>query len=344
MTTKKVTVIAEIGVNHNGSLDLAKQLIIAAKTSGADVAKFQYFNATTLASPSSPLADYQNKGFGGSDGGKQVSMLQRLQFSLSDFDVLRDLCLENQIEFGLSFFDHEDIGPVSAALGLQRVKVPSGEINNEAHLRAAASLGVPIIISTGMASIREIEQAMSWVTSMGLSKEKVTLLQCTSAYPTPPDEMNVRVVATLREHFGVGVGLSDHSDGLSAGCLSVAFGATIVEKHLTLDRGMDGPDHQASLDPDGFRLYCELIRRAEKELGNGKKSPTQAELGNARVVRRSPHARNQISRGQKFGPENILLLRPEGEITADQIGLLYGKTSSRNYQPGEPILLEELQR
>ena len=342
MITKKVTVIAEIGVNHNGSLELAKRLIVEAKNSGADIAKFQYFNPATLASPSSPLAEYQRKGLVGSAAGEQLSMLQRLQLSLSDFGVIRDVCVENQIEFGLSFFDHEDIEPVSAALGLRRIKIPSGEINNEAHVKAAASLGVPVIISTGMATIREIENAMAWVTSTGLSREQVTLLQCTSAYPTPPNEMNVRVIATLRDQFGVEAGLSDHSNGLSAGCLSVAFGATVVEKHLTLDRGLEGPDHQASLDPDGFRLYCELIRRAEKELGSPTKAPSLAELGNREIVRRSPHARKQISLGEKFGPENILLLRPEAGISADQISLLFGKMAGREYRPGEVILPEEL--
>ena len=342
MVTEKVTVIAEIGVNHNGSLELAKRLIVAAKNSGADIAKFQYFNPGTLASPSSPLAEYQRKGIVGTDAGAQLSMLQTLQLSLRDFGVLRDVCVENEIEFGLSFFDHIDIKPVSAALGLKRIKIPSGEINNEAHVKAAAGIGIPVLISTGMATIREIENAMAWVASTGLSRDQVTLLQCTSAYPTPPDEMNVRVVGTLRDHFGVEAGLSDHSNGLSAGCLSVAFGATVVEKHLTLDRGMEGPDHQASLDPDGFRLYCELIRRAEKELGSPTKTPTVAEIGNKRIVRRSPHARKQISRGEKFGPENILLLRPEGGMSADQISLLYGKTAGRDYGAGEVLSKDEL--
>ena len=328
----RTLVIAEAGVNHNGDLLLAKKLVDVAVDSGADVVKFQTFQANSLATEHAEQASYQQKALDISEG--QLSMLKRLELQPDDHHELIHYCHHRNIEFLSTAFDTASVDLV-ASLNLKRWKIPSGEITNLPYLRQVASHGQPVILSTGMANLAEIEAAISALEDVGLSRTQITVLHCTTEYPTPPEEVNLRAMNTIAQAFGVSVGYSDHTDGIVVPIAAVAMGAIVIEKHLTLDRNMHGPDHKASLEPDQFSAMVSGIRTLERALGDGIKMPTESEIPNKVVVRKSLVASRPIKKGDIFTDLNVTSKRPGSGISPMYWDLLIGRTSSRNYLPDE---------
>lgn len=339
-----VTIIAEIGVNHNGSMEQARKLIKASKEAGADIAKFQYFQAESLVTRDAPLALYQRANLNSKKEATQLEMLSGLELTLSQLVELKEFAHHTGIEFLASVFDQDDLEKVAYALDLKRMKIPSGEINNQLYVERCASLGLPLILSTGMATIEEVANAVEWCLNASPSSLDLTILQCTSNYPAGPDELNLLALHTLGNEFKYPVGFSDHSEGSSAAIAAVALGAVVIEKHITFDRNANGPDHRASASIDDFREYCTLIRTTERHLGDGVKLPSANELLTKKIVRKSPVCSNPILKGEKFTTSNTRLVRPETDLPGQMYSELLGVKSSRTYAPGDPISIEELRR
>lgn len=353
----EVFVIAEAGVNHNGSLDLARQLVSAAHTAGADAVKFQTFRADTLVSEAAPLAAYQEKAIGGEQS--QHQMLRALELSEDAHRALFDQCADLGLEFLSTPFDLHSLAFLSGRLGVRRIKIGSGDMTNGPLLAAAANTGLPIILSTGMASLEEIEQALGILAHryLGLSdpgaekfaealeseegrallRERVVVLQCTTEYPAPPSAINLRAMDTLSEAFGVPVGFSDHSVGTAIPIAAVGRGAVMIEKHLTLDRSMAGPDHAASLEPGEFASMVAGIRDVQTAIGDGVKKPTDAEVKNMTAARKSLVAAVDIAAGDVLDDGNVTQLRPGGGISPLRIWDILGKRASRAYAKHELI-------
>ena len=329
-------VIAEIGVNHNGDVELAKQLIDAAKASGADVAKFQVFDAERLVTANAPSAEYQTRNTGKEQ--RQLQLLQGLQLSTADFKELRDNCQSKGIEFMASGFSVEDIDKI-VSLGVQRLKIPSGEITNLPYLRAAASQKLPIILSTGMATIPEVKEALAVLEDSGLDRSLVTVLHCTTDYPTALEDVNLRAMLTLRDELHVAVGYSDHTEGITVPPVAVAMGARVIEKHLTLNQSLPGPDHLASLEPADFADMVRDIRIVEKILGKGQKTPTKAEEANRLIARKSLVAARDIAVGEEFSPDNLTTKRPGSGISPMEWDRVIGTIVTRHFNADEPIEL-----
>ena len=335
MTTNNQTlVIAEAGVNHNGDLNLAKQLVDAAIEAGADVVKFQTFQASELATQDVEPAAYQKNALRHSEG--QQSMLRKLELSLDQHRELVDYCLQGGIEFLSTAFDLPSIDLLSL-LNLKRWKVPSGEITNLPYLRQIASMSQPVILSTGMASLGEIEAALTVLEQGGLSRNHITVLHCTTEYPAPSQEVNLRAMNTIANAFAVSVGYSDHTDGICVPIAAVAMGATVIEKHLTLNRNMQGPDHKASLEPAHFTSMVRGIRTIEQALGDGIKRPSPSEQINLQVVRKSLVAARPIRAGELFTEANLTAKRPGTGISPMKWDALIGKKSTRDYALDELI-------
>lgn len=298
-------VIAEAGVNHNGDIGMAMELVDAAAEAKADVVKFQTFHADTLTTISAPAASYQRDRIGASN---QRSMLAELELPLAAFERLMVRCEQRGIEFMSTPFDEESASALVAA-GMNAIKIPSGELTNPRLLRHVASLGRAIILSTGMSTMSEIEAALEIISDARRGGE-VALLHCVSCYPAEPHESNLRAMDTMSRAFGVPVGLSDHSLGLAVPIAAVALGATIIEKHLTLDRSLPGPDHAASIEPSEFRELVRSIRDVEAALGDGRKQPVAREMETAAVARRSLAAARDIGAGESIFAHDMLLKRP----------------------------------
>jgi N,N'-diacetyllegionaminate synthase len=327
-------VIAEAGVNHNGDLKLAFQLVEAAALAGADVVKFQTFQAQALATGQADKAAYQKETT--STGESQLAMLKQLELTPEQHLRLINHCQAFGIEFLSTAFDLFSID-LLATLTLRRWKVPSGEITNLPYLRKIGSLNQPVILSTGMANLGEIEAAINVLEQAGTSLDQITVLHCTTEYPAPLDEVNLRAMQTIAQAFGVAVGYSDHTDGISVPIAAAAMGATVIEKHLTLDRTMEGPDHRASLEPDQFAAMVQSIREIERALGDGIKRPTARELANLPIVRKSLVASRAIQAGEPFTADNITTKRPGTGISATRWDALIGRNASRAYAPDELI-------
>ena len=330
----KTLVIAEAGVNHNGDIRVAKKLVDAASDAGADVVKFQTFQASLLATEFAGQADYQQKSLGKVEG--QLAMLQRLELQPEQHFELIEYCDQRNIEFLSTAFDSSSM-EFLALLKLKRWKVPSGEITNLPFLRHIGSQGKPVILSTGMANLGEIEAALTVLENAGTLRSQITVLHCTTEYPAPPEEVNLRAIKTITQSFRVSVGYSDHTDGIIVPIAAVVMGATLIEKHLTLDRSMHGPDHKASLDPDQFRAMVSGIRTVEQALGDGIKSPTASEIPNKIIVRKSLVASQPIKAGEPFTATNVTCKRPGSGISPMHWDLLIGRVSSRDYMPDELI-------
>ena len=299
-------IIAEIGVNHNGNLDLALELIQKASESGADIVKFQTYNASSLVTSSAPLADYQSKNL--SQQVSQHDMLSNLVLPISAYPSLISACSDYSIEFLSSAFDIESLDFISS-LNLNRLKVPSGEITNVPYLRHIASLRLPIILSTGMATISEIGFAIDLLLDSGILRDDITVLHCTTEYPAPLSEVNLSAMPNLANAFGVKYGYSDHTLGVSTAIAAVALGATVIEKHITLDKSLEGPDHKASLLPDEFSHMVSSIRDVESSIGDGFKRPTSREL----IIGRLSEVNRCISvypQGDTFSVDNLTTKRP----------------------------------
>ena len=327
-------VIAEIGVNHNGDVELAKHLIDAAKASGADVAKFQVFEAERLVTVDAPSAGYQTKNTGKKQ--HQIQLLQGLELSYSHFEELRDYCQAIDIELMASGFSIEDIETI-VALGVKRLKIPSGEITNLPYLRVAASHKLPIILSTGMATIDEVQDALVVMEESGLDRLHATVLHCTTDYPTPLEDVNLRAMLTLRDELQVEVGYSDHTGGITVAPIAVGLGARVIEKHLTLDQSLPGPDHLASLEPADFAAMVRDIRIVEKILGNGQKNPTKAEEANRLIARKSLVAARDIAVGEEFSLDNLAAKRPGSGISPMEWDRMIGTKATRHYSADELI-------
>ena len=329
-------VIAEIGVNHNGDVKLAKKLIDAAKASGADVAKFQVFEAERLVTVDAPSADYQTRNTRKDQ--HQLQLLQGLQLSTTDFRELRAYCEAIGIEFMASGFSTEDIDTI-VSFGVQRVKIPSGEITNLPYLRAAGSLRLPIILSTGMATIDEVQDALVVLEESGLDRSFVTVLHCTTDYPTQLEGVNLLAMLTLRDELHVAIGYSDHTKGTTVSPIAVGMGARVIEKHLTLDQSLPGPDHLASLEPSDFAAMVREIRIIEKILGNGDKTPTKVEEANRLIARKSIVAARDIAAGEELSAENLTTKRPGSGISPMEWDRVIGTTATRHYNADELIEL-----
>ena len=330
----KVLIIAEAGVNHNGSLKVAKKLVDAAKFAGADIVKFQTFKANSLATVKAPKAKYQiskNK-----KKENQFEMLKKLELKYEHHLNLIKYCKQKKIEFLSSAFDITDLEFLKK-LKLKRFKVPSGEITNYVYLNRIGSFKKKIILSTGMSNISEINKALSVIYKNGAKKNQITLLHCTSEYPATIDGLNLNAIKTLRNRFNLNVGYSDHTTNHITAVAAVALGAKIIEKHLTLDNDLAGPDHKSSLNPQNFKLMVKYIRQTEKSLGNGVKVPNRYEKKNIKIVRKSIVAKNKIKKGEIFSLENLCFKRPGYGISPMKIMKIIGKKAKKNFNKEDLI-------
>ena len=294
---RKTLIIAEVGVNHNGDIELAKQLIEEASNAGADIVKFQTFNSENLTTHQAEKANYQKNIF--NENESQQNMLKKLELSEEQYLILKEYCIKYKIEFLSTAFDNKSIEFLSK-LNMQRYKIPSGEITNLQYLKKIASFRKDIILSTGMASLGEIEKAISVIEGEGMNRENLTVLHCTTEYPTSMEAVNLRAMHNIKKAFSVSVGYSDHTLGIEVPIAAVSLGASIIEKHITLDRSFNGPDHKASIEPDEFKQMVNAIRNIEIALGDGIKRPTKGELKNMKIARKSIVASRDINAGEKF--------------------------------------------
>lgn len=325
-------IIAEAGVNHNGDMNLAKELILQAKKAGADYVKFQTFQPEKLVSRYAPKAEYQKKLTGGQD--TQFGMLQKLALSQAQFRELYQFAGEQEIGFISTPFDIESIHFLNA-LGMEFWKIPSGEITNLPYLEQIADTGKPVILSTGMSTMDEVKVAISVLRQKGT--EDITILHCNTEYPTPMQDVNLRAMQTLREQCQVPVGYSDHTLGIEVPIAAVAMGAIVIEKHFTLDHSMEGPDHKASLEPDELTAMVKAIRNIESALGDGNKKVTMSEKKNMVAARKSIVAARTIETGEIFTTENLTTKRPGNGISPMNWYAYIGQKAKRHYEPDELI-------
>lgn len=330
---QKVLIIAEAGVNHNGDINIAKRLIDEAKRSGADIVKFQTFNPQKLASKYATMAEYQKENLGREES--QEAMLSKLTLSWGEYVELAEYCKKIGIKFLSTPFESESIHFLD---DLQDIwKIPSGEITNYPYLVEIARTGKEVILSTGMSNIDEVKGAIDVLKKHGAGK--ITLLHCTTNYPTPMDDVNLRAMLTLERECGCAVGYSDHTQGIEVPIAAVAMGATVIEKHFTLDRNMDGPDHKASLEPDELKAMVSAIRNVEKAMGNGNKVPSPSEMANIAVARKSIIAAKDIRAGEIFSEENLTTKRPGTGINPMRWNEVLGQKAKRDFAEDELIEL-----
>jgi len=334
--THRTLVIAEAGVNHNGDLELAKRLVDAAAEAGADLVKFQTFSADRLATRSAQKADYQTQATDGKES--QHEMLRRLELDAEAHKVLIAHCAARNIGFFSTGFDIESVD-LLVSLGQDRIKIPSGEITNLPYLRHIGRLGKAVLLSTGMATLGEVEAAIEVLEQAGTPRAGMTVLHCTSEYPTPMAEVNLRAMQSIHAAFGVAVGYSDHTPGIEVAIAAVAMGASVVEKHFTLDRKLPGPDHKASLEPDELRAMVTAIRNIEIALGDGVKRLTPGEAGNKAVARKSLVASRSIKSGEAFNSENVTCKRPGTGISPMRWDEVMGRAAPRDFAADEVIEL-----
>ena len=352
-------VIAEAGVNHNGSRDRAVDLVAAAARAGADAVKFQTFRADLITTATAPKADYQSRNTGG--GGDQHSMLKALELSAEDHHVLTAACRDHGIEFMSTPFDSESARFLVESLNVVRLKVASGEITNGPLLLDMAHTHKPLVLSTGMSSLQEVRDALG-VIAFGYTaspnavpgprvfrdtlkspagkaalKDKVTILHCTSAYPAPSESVNLSAMATLEKTFGLPVGLSDHSEGIAVAIAAVGLGAVMVEKHFTMDKTLPGPDHKASLTPAELTDMVAAIRVVEQALGTPEKQSTTDELNTRAVARKSLVAMKAIAAGETFSKDNLGIKRPGGGVAPMELWSYLGRPAPRAYVPDELV-------
>lgn len=332
------TIIAEAGVNHNGSIELAKQLIEEAAKAGADFVKFQTFKADLLVSKTAKKAEYQQKNI--NDGNDtQYAMLKKLELNEETHHELINHCKQYGIKFLSTGFDIESIDFLDE-LDSPLFKIPSGEITNKPYLRHIAGKRKPVIISTGMANLEEIKAALNVLMENGVQKNDITVLHCNTEYPTPMEDVNLKAMLLIRDNLKVKVGYSDHTAGIEVPIAAVALGACIIEKHFTLDRNLPGPDHKASLEPDELKEMVRAIRNVEKALsGSGLKEPSPSEMKNKDIARKSIVAAKDIHKGEPFTEENITVKRPGNGISPMKWDELIGQKAKRDFNEDELIEL-----
>lgn len=328
-----VFIIAEAGVNHNGSIDMARELIDKAVWAGADAVKFQSFRAKSLMTREAPKAAYQKQTTGEES---QYEMIQRLELTPESHVILKEYAHKKGIEFMSTPFDQESID-LLAEIGVKRYKVGSGDLTNIPYIRYLASKKRPIILSTGMADMDEVEQVIQAIQRTGFPMDQLTLLHATTEYPAPFDEVNLQAMVRMRQTFKLETGYSDHTRGIEVPIAAVALGATVIEKHFTLDRDLDGPDHKASLEPEELKSMVQAIRNIEKAQGDGIKKPSPSELKNREAARKSLVAAKKIKKGEVFSPKNLCVKRPGSGISPLRWDDFVGRPAPKNYEKDELI-------
>lgn len=329
-----VFIIAEAGVNHNSNIEMARQLVDVAARAGADAVKFQTFKAENLVQKTASKAAYQK--LTTSPEESQFSMIKKLELDLETHKVLIDHCQKRGIMFLSSPFDLESI-ELLENLGMKIFKIPSGEITNLPYLRKIGNLKKPTILSTGMSNLNEIAAAVDILLKAGLKKEQLTILHCNTEYPTPMSDVNLLAMQTIANEFCVPVGYSDHTLGIEIPIAAVALGAQVIEKHITLDKQMEGPDHRSSLEPTELSAMVEAIRNIEKALGDGNKKPSSSEIKNLPIARKSIVATKPIKRGEEFSVDNLTAKRPATGISPMKWDQVIGTKATRSFQADEII-------
>lgn len=336
MNIVRTLIIAEAGVNHNGDIALAKRLIEVAAESGADMVKFQTFSADRLATGTAGKAEYQAQTTSATES--QHAMLSRLELSAEMHAVLIEHCRQHGIAFFSTGFDIQSLDFL-VGLGLDQIKIPSGEITNLPYLRHAAGLGKPLILSSGMASLGEIENALEVFEAAGVARNQVVVLHCNTEYPTPMSDVNLRAMQNIGTALDVAIGYSDHTLGIEVAIAAVALGASVIEKHFTLDRSLPGPDHGASLEPNELRAMVRAIRNIEAAMGDGIKRASPSETKNKPIARKSLVANAPIRAGEKFTAENITAKRPGTGISPMRWDEVIGRMAVRDFAADELIVL-----
>ncbi len=332
--SSKVFIIAEAGVNHNGSLDLAKKLIDVASESGADAVKFQTFKAEKLVSKNAQKADYQKQTTNKTES--QFDMIKKRELDMDTRKELIAYCETKNIMFLSTPFDHDSIELLND-LGLEIFKIPSGEITNLPYLRHIGKLNKKVILSTGMADIGEIEDALDILINTGTKKENITILHANTMYPTPMEDVNLKAMVTIGNTFDIAYGYSDHTLGIEVDIAAVALGACCVEKHFTLDKMMEGPDHKASLEPHELKSMIKAIRNIELALGSCVKKPSKSEIPNMQIARKSIVAKIEIKKGDRLSEENITIKRPGNGINPMRWDEIVGTIAAKDYKEDELI-------
>lgn len=329
----KTLIIAEAGVNHNGDINIAKRLIDVAVEAKVDYVKFQTFKSEKLVSPFARKAEYQIENTQNSSE-NQLQMLKKLELSHEDHKILINYCNKNGIKFFSTAFDLDSLKYLHE-IGLDLVKIPSGEITNLPYLKLAAQLFNKVIISTGMATMDEIEKALAVFITNGVSLENITILHCNTEYPTPMEDVDLKAMLSIKEVFKTSIGYSDHTIGIEIPIAAVALGATIIEKHFTLDKNLEGPDHAASIEPEELFKMVASIRNIELAIsGTGFKSPSKSEIKNLVIARKSIHAGRSIKQGEVLREDDLSMLRPGDGISPMEMDFIIGKTLSRDVNSG----------
>lgn len=337
----KVIIIAEAGVNHNGDLQLAKQLVDVAAVAGADYVKFQTFKAENLVSKHAKKADYQKNNMP-TDGDSQYDMLKALELSEKNHHILKAYAESKNIRFLSTGFDESSVDFLSQ-LPVDLFKIPSGEITNLPYLKHVAGKGRPIILSTGMATLNEIKDAIAVIEQAGVSRNQLTVLHCNTDYPTAMKDVNLLAMKNIENEIGVNVGYSDHTLGIEVSIAAVALGAKVIEKHFTIDRNLPGPDHKASLEPDELKQMVTSIRNIEMAIsGTGLKEPSKSEEGNRQVVRKSIHIAKTIVAGETIQSHHLIMMRPATGISPMELSSVIGKIAVRDLAEGEMLLKTDL--
>lgn len=329
----KIIIIAEAGVNHNGDMATARALIDAAADAGVDYVKFQTFKTENLVSCNAPTAEYQKKA---TNETSQFAMLKRLELNKEQHIELIDYCHQKGVKFLSTAFDFDSID-LLAGFNLDFWKIPSGEITNYPYLARIAHFGQPIVMSTGMCDTQDIRNALNALYENGATPENITLLHCNTQYPTPMCDVNLKAMHTLANTFGVATGYSDHTQGIEIPIAAAALGATVIEKHFTLDHNMEGPDHKASLEPDELKAMVTAIRNVEQALGNGEKTASSSETPNKAVARKSIVAARHIKSGEILTEDNITVKRPGNGLSPMRWREVIGTFAIRDFAPDELI-------
>ncbi len=330
----RTVIIAEAGVNHNGDLSLARQLVDVAANAGADIVKFQTFSADRLVTVTAAKAEYQSRTTDSVE--TQHAMLRRLELSRPMHDALIAHCAIRGIQFFSTGFDLESLD-LLVELGLDNFKVPSGEITNLPYLRKIGAFGFPVMLSTGMSTLDDVDAALRALETAGTPRARITVLHCNTQYPTPMADVNLRAMLTIRDTFDVAVGYSDHTLGIEVATAAVALGATVIEKHFTLDRTLPGPDHKASLEPGELHALVSAIRNIEQALGDGVKKPSPSEIANMVIARKSIVAARAIVAGELLSEENLTVKRPGTGVSPMRWDDVVGRVARRAYAADEVI-------
>ena len=336
MNLPVTTIIAEAGVSHNGSIEMAKKMIDVASTAGANLVKFQTFKAESLVTHSADKAEYQKSQTEKEE--TQFDMIKKLELDRNAHEELVTYCNQKNIQFLSTAFDHDSID-LLAELGIPFYKIPSGEITNLPYLQHIGSMGKSIIMSTGMSTLEEVRIALDILVHSGAEKDQITILHCNTEYPTPMEDVNLNAMLTIQEELGIAVGYSDHTRGIEIPVAAVAMGATVIEKHFTLDRTLPGPDHAASLEPNELKAMVAAIRNIEKAMGDGVKKPSPSEIKNMLIARKSIVAKNPIKKGEAFSEDNLTVKRPGTGISPMEWDNVILQKAQKDFNKDELIKL-----